>query len=116
MPANFKRQILSLVAKIPSGQIATYGQLASLAGQPTYWRQVGWLLSQNKNPQIPCHRVIRSNGRVGGYNRGTVEKMRRLRKEGVMVKNVRVDLKFFTPILKGHLVLKWPHAFWLQRR
>lgn len=90
---KFQKQVLFLVRKIPCGKVATYSQLAKLAGQPTHWRQVGRLMNQNKDPRIVCYRVIRSNGQVGGYNQGVRQKIRRLQKEAVLVKNGKIDLR-----------------------
>lgn len=48
----------------------TYKQVAIAAGQPLAARAVGMLMSKNYNPTIPCHRVVRSDGKIGNYNRG----------------------------------------------
>lgn len=49
----------------------TYKEVAKLAGRPKAYRAVGNILNKNHNPVIPCHRVVRSDGKAGGYNRGT---------------------------------------------
>ena len=59
----------------------TYGQVAALAGNARAARAVGMVLSKNFDPNIPCHRVIKINGYVGGYNRGTENKIKLLREE-----------------------------------
>jgi O-6-methylguanine DNA methyltransferase len=59
----------------------TYKQVAKAAGRPRAYRAVGNILNKNYNPLIPCHRVIRSDGKLGGYNRGIAIKRKRLRKE-----------------------------------
>ncbi len=59
-----------MVAKIPSGKTMTYKQVAIAAGKPLAARAVGTLMSKNYNPDVPCHRVIRSDGKIGNYNRG----------------------------------------------
>lgn len=51
----------------------TYGQVAAMAGRPGAARAVGMIMSQNFNPEVPCHRVIRADGKLGGYNRGGIE-------------------------------------------
>lgn len=56
--------------------------MAELAGQPRAWRAVGNILNKNKNSNVPCHRVIRSDGKIGGYNRGVKTKLTLLKKEG----------------------------------
>jgi O-6-methylguanine DNA methyltransferase len=80
------------VRKIPEGKVLTYKKVAKLAGHPRAWRAVGNILNKNKNPKIPCHRVIRSDGKVGGYKNGPREKASLLNKEGVVVKNRRVTI------------------------
>lgn len=67
---KFCDAVFRIVAKIPRGQVLTYKQVAERAGSPRASRAVGNLLSKNYDPKIPCHRVIRSDGKPGGYNRG----------------------------------------------
>lgn len=74
MGFDFKEKVLKAVKKIPKGKTATYKEVAVLAGRPRAWRAVGSILNKNFNPEIPCHRVIRSDGKVGGYNRGVLKK------------------------------------------
>lgn len=78
---SFKQRVLTIVKTIPSGTTMTYRQVASLAGNTRAARAVGMILSKNIDPAIPCHRVIKTNGDVGGYNRGQENKIRLLRKE-----------------------------------
>jgi len=81
MKSDFQKRVYKAVRKIPMGKIATYKEVAVLAGRPRAWRGVGNILNKNFNPQIPCHRVIRSDGKLGGYNRGLSKKKLLLRKE-----------------------------------
>ncbi len=81
---QFKQRVLAIVVKIPRGQTLTYKQVASKAGRPKAFRAVGNILNKNYNQTIPCHRVVRSDGRIGGYNRGEKIKLRLLRKEGAI--------------------------------
>ena len=67
----------------------TYGEIAAAAGSPRAYRAVGNILSLNYDPRIPCHRVVRSNGALGNYNRGPLEKARMLQKEGVLCRKHR---------------------------
>lgn len=69
--------------KIPEGKTLTYKEVALLAGSPRAYRAVGNILNQNYDPQIPCHRVIRSDGKLGGYNRGAELKEEKLLAERV---------------------------------
>ena len=75
-----------MVKRIPRGETRTYRDIAEMMGQPFAYRAVGNALNKNKNPKIPCHRVIRSDGGVGGYGMGGAEeKLAFLRKEGVKI-------------------------------
>lgn len=80
----FTLKVLSIVRQIPKGSVLTYQEVAAQAGSPGASRAVGSILKKNYDPAIPCHRVIRSDGIVGEYNRGRDEKMRRLRAEGAL--------------------------------
>lgn len=84
MRNGFKEKVFQAVKKIPKGKVLTYKEAARLAGRPKAWRAVGNILNKNRNPEIPCHRVIRSDGKAGGYNRGVKIKLRLLRKEGAV--------------------------------
>jgi O-6-methylguanine DNA methyltransferase len=66
----FRNKVLNVVAKIPKGKTLTYKQVASLAGNSKAYRAVGNIMHGNCDPKVPCHRVIRSDGKVGGYNNG----------------------------------------------
>lgn len=79
---GFKEKIFSIVRRIPKGKTLTYKQVAVKAGRPRAFRAVGNILNTNYDPKIPCHRVIRSDGKVGGWNRGGAKKIRLLKKEG----------------------------------
>ena len=70
----------------------TYKEVAVLSGKGTAFRAVGNILNKNKNPNIPCHRVIRSDNKIGGYNRGIIKKKALLKEEGVLIKNWRLVL------------------------
>lgn len=80
----FKERVLKVVGKIKKGRVLTYKQVANLAGNPLAYRAVGNILSKNYNPKIPCHRVIRSDGKPGGYNRGAKKKENLLGEEGIL--------------------------------
>ena len=69
------------MAAIPRGKVLTYKIVAQLAGRPRAYRTVGNILNKNYNPAIPCHRVVRSDGTAGGYNRGKQKKAQLLAKE-----------------------------------
>jgi len=85
MPAlTFKDKVFSVVRKIPKGKVLTYKEVAKLACSPKAFRAVGNILNTNYDPKIPCHRVIRSDGGMGGYNRGVSNKIKILKKEKVL--------------------------------
>jgi len=81
MKTSFSEKVLKIVAKIPKGKVLTYKKVAELAGKPKAYRAVGNILNKNYNFKIPCHRVIRSDGKIGGYNRGVKLKAGLLKKE-----------------------------------
>lgn len=81
---EFKDKIFKVVKGIKRGQVMTYQQVAKKIGHPKAARAVGSVLKTNYDPKIPCHRVIRSDGGMGGYNRGGhAKKLAKLRREGV---------------------------------
>lgn len=67
-PLLFTQKVLEVVKNIPHGATMTYGQVASLAGSSRAARVVGSIMAQNKDLEVPCHRVIRSDGTLGDYN------------------------------------------------
>lgn len=79
---TFTERVYEVVAKIPKGKVMTYKDVAVKIGRPNSARAVGTALSKNYNTKIPCHRVIRSDGKMGGYNRGGIKsKLQLLKKE-----------------------------------
>lgn len=83
---SFKNKVLEVVSRIPRGKVLTYKEVARRAGNPRAYRAVGNIMAGNTDPRhIPCHRVIRSDGKPGGYSLagGTKRKIRILIKEGV---------------------------------
>ncbi len=81
---TFTEKVKTVVSKIPKGEVRTYKEVAALAGNPKAARAVANIMAANYDPNVPCHRVIRSDGGLGGYNRGGVEKKREiLQAEGV---------------------------------
>jgi O-6-methylguanine DNA methyltransferase len=81
---NFSTRVYQIVSRIPAGQVLTYKQVAVLAGSPNACRAVGNILHNNHDPGIPCHRVICSDGKVGGYNGLAGQKVKILKKEGYL--------------------------------
>jgi len=83
-PTSFKKKVFAIVRRISKGKTLTYGEVARRAGNAGAARAVGAVLKTNYDPNIPCHRVIRSDGTLGGYNRGVERKRTLLRKEKTM--------------------------------
>jgi O-6-methylguanine DNA methyltransferase len=95
MLTDFEKKVLKSVAYIPKGRISTYKEVATAIGSPGSARAVGNAL--HKNPdlyKIPCHRVVKSNGRVGGFIKGRGEKIRLLKQEGIDVDNKGAIVNF----------------------
>jgi len=75
---SFTEEVYRVVRAIPEGELLTYKEVAEKAGRPKASRAVGNILNKNYDPEIPCHRVVRSDGKLGGYNRGSALKRERL--------------------------------------
>jgi O-6-methylguanine DNA methyltransferase len=89
---NFKEKVYEFTKKIPKGKVSTYKKVAVAIGSPRASRGVAMVLSKNFDPKIPCHRVVRTDGSLGGYNRGgIIGKAKILKSEGVLIKNGKVD-------------------------
>ncbi len=86
MATTFSETIRSIVRNIPKGEVRTYAAVAREAGNPRAARAVANVMAANFDPAIPCHRVIRTDGRAGGYNRGGTDAKRAiLASEGVVI-------------------------------
>ena len=86
----FRKKVYDVVKRIPRGKVLSYEQVAKLAGYPKAYRAVGNALNKNTNSKVPCHRVIKSDGRVGNYRHGPKKKASLLKKEGVLIINRKV--------------------------
>ena len=96
---DFQKRVLTLLTKIPKGKVTTYGEIAKALGDVGLSRAVGNAVRDNPfAPTVPCHRVIRSTGDIGGFDGETsgekvAKKIRLLREEGVDVDELgRIDL------------------------
>ncbi|MBW2996544.1 MGMT family protein [Candidatus Woesearchaeota archaeon] len=89
---TFQQKVLDLCKKIPKGRVSTYKIIGKkLGGRGQIYRAVGGALHDNKLPvKIPCHRVVCSDGSIGGYSRGVRKKVELLKKEGIIVKNGKI--------------------------
>jgi len=97
MLTKFEVKVLNLTKKIPKGKVTTYKEIAKALNTKAY-RAVGTALKKNPYAKVPCHRVINSNGKVGSYKGkpNSKEKIRLLKKEGIEMKNNKINLKKFT--------------------
>lgn len=89
---TFQQKVLDLVKKIPKGKITTYKEIGkALKRKGQVYRAVGRALHDNKTPiKIPCHRVVASDGSLGGYSRGIKKKINLLKKEGIQIKKNKI--------------------------
>lgn len=86
---TFTEKVKDIVRSIPKGKTMTYKEVAKRAGNSKASRAVGSIMKKNYDDKIPCHRVIRSDGTAGRYNRGGIKKkLEILKKEGVILKKV----------------------------
>ena len=91
MAKNFDRplqikdqEVYDLLLAIPLGKVSTYGDIANALGHPNAARLIGNILKKNPNPiHVPCHRIVKSNGKLGGYMYGISMKKQLLREEGI---------------------------------
>lgn len=91
----FRARVYELVARIPPGKVATYGQIAKLVGAPGAARAVGVCMRTNTDTKnVPCHRVVGSGGKLTGYayGNGIATKRALLKEEGVAFSGDNVDL------------------------
>jgi deoxyribonuclease V len=91
---NIYEEFYKLMEQIPEGYVTTYGDIAVALGDIIASRAVGQMLSNNRNPiKYPCHRVVQSDGSLGGFTHplGTEEKIRRLKREGLIIVNGKID-------------------------
>ncbi len=95
-PTPFASSVYEALKKIPRGRVTTYGILAAYLGTPRGARAVGNALNRNPHaPQVPCHRVVSHDGSIGGYAFGSLQKIKLLTQEGVMVQKGKIDLEKF---------------------
>ena len=89
-PDPFSRRVLSVVRRIPPGRVASYGEVATLAGRSRAARAVGNIMRGCGRPDVPCHRVIAAGGRLGGYGGSEFLKRSLLVAEGIVVSGSRI--------------------------
>ena len=88
---SFQFQCYEALKKIPPGKVISYSGLAKMIGQPLAYRAVGSAMNKNPfAPKVPCHRVVKSNGDLGGFADDINLKIKRLQEEGVEVANNKI--------------------------
>jgi len=89
---SLDKEIYKKLLEVPKGKITTYGELAKAVGMKNGQRAVGRIMNKNPYPVIiPCHRVVKSDGKVGGYAYGEEIKSNMLLKEGIEIKNGKIS-------------------------
>jgi methylated-DNA-[protein]-cysteine S-methyltransferase len=97
---SFSERCYALLKQVPKGKLTTYKALAEALHCKAY-RAVGNAMNKNPYaPVVPCHRVVKSNGEVGGFFSGTNKKIKILKSEGIIINKGRVDLKKYMYRLK----------------
>ena len=88
---RFQSDCYEALKKVPKGKVITYAGLARMIGRPKAHRAVGSAMNKNPYaPQVPCHRVVKSNGDLGGFATNIEVKIKRLQEEGVMVSDNKI--------------------------
>ena len=88
---NLEQKIYKKLLEVPKGQITTYGELAKAVGLKNGQRTIGKIMNKNPCPVIiPCHRVVMSTGKIGGYAYGENVKTKLLNDEGIQIKNGKI--------------------------
>ncbi len=88
---NLEQRIYKKLLEVPKGQITTYGELAKAVGLKNGQRTIGKIMNKNPCPVIiPCHRVVMSTGKIGGYAYGENIKTKLLNDEGIQIKNGKI--------------------------
>jgi methylated-DNA-[protein]-cysteine S-methyltransferase len=94
MPTPFEEKVYFWCSKVPKGKVTTYGDIAKVMKTKAF-RAVGQALHKNPYaPKVPCHRVIASDGSLGGFAGGLPAKIKMLKKEGVVIVNGKIDYKY----------------------
>ncbi|MEX0932963.1 MAG: MGMT family protein [Candidatus Pacearchaeota archaeon] len=98
MLTEFQEQVYNILKKVPKGKVTTYGDLAkALNFKPLTSRAIGTAMNKNPHPgthknQVPCHRVIKYSGEVGGFAHGTKRKIKMLKSEDIKINKNKIDL------------------------
>ena len=88
---DFSKRVYQAAKNIPKGKVSTYKEIAISLNSKAY-RAVGNALNKNQSKNVPCHRVVKSNGCIGGFNGGVKKKTEMLRRDGVIARNNKIDM------------------------
>jgi len=90
---EFERKVLVATFKIPCGKVSTYKRISEKVGKPRAYRAAANALHKNPlHPIVPCHRVVRSDGKFGGEKRAAAQRRKLVEREGVPIENDRVRM------------------------
>ena len=100
----FSEKVYALCKKVPRGKVTTYAEIAKQLNTKAY-QAIGQILKRNPYaPIIPCHRVIKSDGTLGGFfGRNIKQKMNLLTEEGIIIEKGKIDLRKFGHKFKAYL-------------
>ena len=88
---NLEQKIYKKLSEVPKGKVTTYGELSKAVGLKNGQRYIGNVMNKNPYPVIiPCHRVVMSDGKIGGYYYGADVKTKMLNKEGIQIQNGKI--------------------------
>ena len=88
---NLEKKVYKKLCQVPKGKVTTYGELAKAVGLENGQRVIGRIMNKNPYPGIvPCHRVIKSDGKIGGYAYGEKSKTKMLSREGIKIQNGKI--------------------------
>ena len=90
MSSEFTARVLSVVRRLPPGRVASYGDVAALAGRPGAARAVGSIMRRCTARDVPCHRVVAAQGHVGGFGGAVAMKCALLAAEGILIHGRRI--------------------------
>lgn len=87
----FEEKVFSACKKIPFGKVSTYKAVAVFIGNANAFRAVGNALNGNRDKKVPCHRIVKSDGKIGGFAFGIRNKIGLLKAEGIEIKGNKIN-------------------------
>ncbi len=92
---DFFALVYDTVRKVPEGRVTTYSSVARALGSPRAARAVGWAMRACSRSDVPCHRVVRSDGFVSGYREDARRRILLLKREGIKVEGYHLDVESY---------------------